>query len=433
MANKLCILSIDALETDDLELLSQLPNFSTILQKGAVVKNIREVYPTLTNVNHVSMITGVTPSKHGIFHNMSPYLPEKHVDWNMVGQNWFWQKSAIQVPTLVDAAKEKGLSTACLSWPTMGGTAPDYNLAEIWPHTRKTLRETYEASCTSNVMELYFDRYLGSFDFRKIYEFDTVLVPIATDIILRAKPDLMLMHIIGLDYCRHKYGNHNPRIGEALKRADDVAGELISTYQKAGIFDQTNFVFLGDHGQMDINQSFSLNIALKEQGLVRMNQDDLVGDFDAYSFSAGFSTLIILKNPSDQACRDRVYQALQNIQEAYPAYLERVYTAEEALIEEQFSGDFSFVVEAKEGICFNNHFDGPLILSAKSPEYNEYRSNHGYHPSKGPKPVLLSFGPDIREGVAIEHAHVLDECPTFAKLIGAQMSGLMGNPLDILR
>ncbi len=433
MQNKMMILSIDALQTADIAFLSTLPNFSGVLKKAAIIKNIQEVYPTLTNVNHASIITGVTADRHGIYHNMLPFVPTKTVNWNTIGQNWFWKHESIKVPTLIDAAKEKGLVTASVTWPCLGGQVPDYNLAEMWPQTESTIRKTYEISCTQNVMNQYFDRYIAPFNFRESMDIDFFSVPIAADIIKNVRPDLLLEHIIWLDHCRHKLGNHHPRIEEALIRIDALFGVLLNAFREAGTLETTNFFIMGDHGQMDIEEVFHLNIALKNYGLVQVDGEGNVLDYEAYSFSAGFSAQIILKNPDDPVLTAKVYDILQRIKENYPAYLERIYTAREAQIEEGLSGSFSFVVEASEGVCFENLFDGPISISTENPSYRGYHSNHGYHPSKGPKPALIAFGPDILEEVIIDGASVLDECPTLAKILGVNLPDMMGKPLDIIK
>jgi predicted AlkP superfamily pyrophosphatase or phosphodiesterase len=433
MTKKTIILSIDALQTEDLKVLADEPVFSGFLKKAAVVENVREVYPTLTNVNHVSIITGVTPDRHGVFHNMTPFVPPRDVRWNLIGQNWFWHKDSIKVPTLVDAAKEKGYVTACVSWPSMGGQTPDYNLAEVWSQTKGTLRETYEAACTQNVLDLYYDRYIGSFDFGRSIDIDSFIVPVAADIIRQFKPDLLLAHVICLDYCRHKSGNNSPLVKNVLKRVDAMVGTLLDACRKAGTYEDTNVFLLGDHGQMDVRESFNMNVALREHGLVTTDGNGNVLDYEAYSFSAGFSAQIILKDPTDPVLEERVYHVLTDIMQEYPYYMERIYTREEALMEESLTGAFSFVVEGAEGICFENAFDGPLILSSLDPDYRSYRSNHGYHPLKGPKPPLIAFGPDIREGAVIRGASILEECPTFAKAMGLEMSGLMCQPLEIFK
>lgn len=433
MKNKTIVLSIDALQTGDLEYLGTLPNFSGILTKAAIVKNVREVYPTLTNVNHTSIITGVTPDKHGIFHNMKPFLPTKDVNWNMVGQNWFWNKESIKVPTLVDAAKENGLSTACVTWPSLGGEVPDFNLAEMWPKTMSTLRETYEVSCTKNVMELYYDKYVGCFDFARSMDIDSFSVPIAIDIIKNFKPDLVLEHIICLDYRRHKSGNNHPLVRDVLERVDGIAGELMDACREAGTYDQTNFVFLGDHGQMDIDEVFNLNVALKNHGLIQVGDDGEVIDYEAYGFSNGFSAYIILKDAADRGLWKRVNSILGDIQREYPDSIERIYTVEEAAREENVAGQFSFVLEGASGVCFENAFEGPVTIDTNDPKYKGYLSNHGYHPTKGPKTTFIAFGSDIKGGTVIDGASILDECPTIAKLMGVEMTGLMGKVLDIFK
>ena len=63
MAKKLIVLSLDALQTGDLDLLFQLPYCSQLAEKCAIVKNVREIYPTLTYPIHTAIVTGVRPEK----------------------------------------------------------------------------------------------------------------------------------------------------------------------------------------------------------------------------------------------------------------------------------------------------------------------------------------------------------------------------------
>ena len=53
MKKKLLLLSIDAMVTEDLEILRTLPAFSEVLERASVVKNIQSIYPTLTHPAHV--------------------------------------------------------------------------------------------------------------------------------------------------------------------------------------------------------------------------------------------------------------------------------------------------------------------------------------------------------------------------------------------
>ena len=58
MAKKLIVLSLDALQTGDLDLLFQLPYCSQLAEKCAIVKNVREIYPTLTYPIHTAIVAG---------------------------------------------------------------------------------------------------------------------------------------------------------------------------------------------------------------------------------------------------------------------------------------------------------------------------------------------------------------------------------------
>lgn len=433
MQNRLMILSVDALQTEDLPVLSTLPNFSKIISNGAVVKNIREVYPTLTNVNHTSIITGVTPDKHGVYHNTIPFMPSNGVNWNFVSKNWFWKKEYIQVPTLIDAAKEKGLKTANISWPCLGGQVPDFNFPEIWPYFEDTIKKSFEVASTKNFMDTYFDQCFSDFTHKSIIDLDNITVPMAADIIKGFNADLILEHIIILDAYRHKLGNNHPKIKDVLQKIDNLLGILITALEDSGTFESTNFIIVGDHGQMNVNAVFHMNIALKNEGLLTTTGNGEIVDYEAYSFSAGLSTHIILKDRNNQELQDKVHNILKKIATDYPEYFERIYTAEEVQKEEGLSGDFSFVIEAKDNICFGNNVDGLLSISSDHPDYNDYKSNHGYHPSKGPKPIFIAAGPDIKAGVVIDGASILDECPTFAKLLDVSMPDLMGKALDIFK
>src|ERR687898_3572032 len=46
-----------------------LPTLRRLAAQGAVAKGMRPVNPTVTWANHTSMVTGVTPAKHGVIFN----------------------------------------------------------------------------------------------------------------------------------------------------------------------------------------------------------------------------------------------------------------------------------------------------------------------------------------------------------------------------
>ena len=67
---KLLILSIDAMFSEDVEKLKKYPRIAPFFERALVSKNMAPIYPALTYPCHVSIVSGNTPSKHGVFHNL---------------------------------------------------------------------------------------------------------------------------------------------------------------------------------------------------------------------------------------------------------------------------------------------------------------------------------------------------------------------------
>lgn len=435
MANKLVVLSFDALQTNDLELLSRLPYFSQILKRAAVVNNIREIYPTLTYPIHTTIVTGVYPDKHGIPHNQKASIDPKDPDWSIMGSDWYWEKENIEVKTLVDAVWEQGGTVATVLWPVTAGDQRGYNVPEIWPVRKsgQNAKEVFEKASSPLAMQDYYDRYIAHYDWSNNEDLIHYGVEIALDILKKHKPDLMLCHVVHLDHIRHLYGDQGREVDDCLKQLDIIAERFIQATREAGTFEETNFVILGDHGQIDIDTVFNLNLALKYMGFIRTDARGKAISFDAYSFSAGFSTQIMLRDPDNQLLKRKVLAALLAIQERYPQYIERIYNKDEAEREEHLSGDFSFVVEGTFGTLFHNSLTDSLIIPFGSPEYKFYRAMHGHHPSKGDKPPFIAFGPDILSGERLMYGDMIDICPTLALLLGVNMPGAQGKPFPILK
>lgn len=436
MNKKLIVLSFDALQTNDLEQLKHQPYFSKILKNAAIVKNIKEVYPTLTYPIHTTMVTGVYPDTHGIFHNQKSSILPKDPDWSLMGSDWYWYKKHIKVPTLMDKAFEDGLSVATVLWPVTAGEKRFTNVPEIWPvrGLNEDVREVYHDASSEDVMTHYFDEYIAQYHWKNNEDMVVYSVDIALDILRNQKPDLLMCHVIHLDHARHVYGVEGKEVEHSLRELDMVAGRFIKAARDAGVLQETNFVILGDHGQINIEKKIFMNKAFQEAGLIQLDKDCNVLDYSAYSFSAGFSTHIILKCPEDKALYQKVYNILLSIKKRYPKYIEGILTKDEALAKERLQGDFSFVVEGTIGTLFANEINSQTIAitdDCLSPE--NYKGMHGHHPDKGNKPVLVAFGPDILSGVVLETGNVIDVCPTLATLCGVTMDKLDGTLMSIIK
>ncbi|HST23663.1 MAG TPA: alkaline phosphatase family protein, partial [Blastocatellia bacterium] len=95
------LLSIDGLKPDYVIEADKhglkIPNLRRLLLEGAHATGVIPAFPTVTYPNHATMVTGVSPSKHGILSN-TPFDP-----YGKNSDGWYWYAEDIKVPTLWDA------------------------------------------------------------------------------------------------------------------------------------------------------------------------------------------------------------------------------------------------------------------------------------------------------------------------------------------
>ena len=51
-------------------------------------------------------------------------------------------------------------------------------------------------------------------------------------------------------------------------------------------------------------------------------------------------------------------------------------------------------------------------------------------PEKGPQPTLIAKGPHIRSGVTVENRNIVDEAPTYARILGVSLPDAQGYPIE---
>src|SRR5262249_15252649 len=121
----LVLLSIDGLRPDYVLEAQRyglkLPELGRLVREGSFATGVAAVLPTVTYPSHTTLVTGVSPLRHGIVAN-GPFDPEGH---NQDG--WYWYAEDIRVPTLWDAAAQRGLKTANVAWPVTVGARITYN------------------------------------------------------------------------------------------------------------------------------------------------------------------------------------------------------------------------------------------------------------------------------------------------------------------
>lgn len=199
----LVIISLDGMRPDRM-LYASMPTVRGLLAKGAYTFWARTTAVSVTLPSHVSMLTGVTPQKHGISWN-SDDLP-------------FLETVYPSKPTVMEMARRAGYSTAMSAGKTKFAT-----LAK--PGTIQFLSLPPKGG-----------------------ESNKFVVEGAEKIILEHKPDLLFIHFPDIDATGHKYGWDSREQLDAIERTDHDLQRVFDALATAGIAEHTTIIISADHG-----------------------------------------------------------------------------------------------------------------------------------------------------------------------------------------
>lgn len=175
-----------------------MPTLDALRAQGAYQPAAQTVLPSVTLVSHASMLSGMSPEKHGIFWNSNdPDLGK------------------VKGPTLFSVAHEAGLSTALVAG-----------------------KPKLEHLVLPDSVDTYI--YAGFTDRQVVNE---ALAVIQTDM-----PALLFIHLPDVDSAGHALGWMS--LGQLLAASltDSFIGEVVSALDTEGYLDQTLLIITADHG-----------------------------------------------------------------------------------------------------------------------------------------------------------------------------------------
>ncbi len=124
------LISIDGLKPDDIASADRhglrVPTLRRLMSEGMYARAVTGVRPTVTYPSHTTLVTGVSPARHGILYN-SPFDP---LHRNQDG--WMWYAEDIRALTLWQSANRAGFASSSVDWPVTVGAPVTYNIAQYW-------------------------------------------------------------------------------------------------------------------------------------------------------------------------------------------------------------------------------------------------------------------------------------------------------------
>ena len=142
--------------------------------------------------------------------------------------------------------------------------------------------------------------------------------------------------------------------------------------------------------------------------------------------------MVYLKDDKDKETHDRVYELLMNLAKEGIYGFDQVFTRAEISQKEHLDGTFAFALETDGYTSFGSSAVRPLVSNFDSADYRYGKATHGHLPDRGLQPVFSAKGPGFKENVTIETANLVDEAPTYAKLLGVELKGADGSVLTEL-
>ncbi|KAH3661995.1 hypothetical protein OGAPHI_006176 [Ogataea philodendri] len=175
--------------------------------------------PTVTFVNHYTLVTGLKPSYHGIVSNRfyDSATNEAFVNTNnsIALQPQWWGGEP-----LWSTAARQGVSSAVHMWP---GSEVDYS-AQLNPMDVDKFNQSEVLSRKVERLMEWIDR------------------PIET------RPELMLSYVPTIDSLGHKYGVSGPELSKGLVYVDNFLESLYWNLEQRNLRDLVNVVIVSDHG-----------------------------------------------------------------------------------------------------------------------------------------------------------------------------------------
>jgi arylsulfatase A-like enzyme len=412
-AEHVILISVDALRPDFyLDERWPAPMMQYMAREGSFAYLARGVTPTNTYPSHTTIVTGALPARHGIHHNR-PFEPD--------GQTGAWKVEAerILVPTLWDAARAAGKTSAGISWPVSVGADIDWNIPEFWSVSGEENGLTGPAAHTAalrsavtpgGMLEEIEAETLGPFPsyyWGRNRPRDAVVARMAGHIIERYRPNLFVIHLTQLDWHQHAYGREHDETRLAVSAVDRAIAELTEAAMRAGTLERTAFIVTGDHGFIDIDTQVAPNVWLVEAGLQEDRADR--GDWRATFHPGGGSAFLMLRDPDDLEAVAEVRRILEDQPEGVRA-LYRIVEADE-LAARGADPASPLALATVPGVTVSGDTRGPAVRAGSG-------GSHGFFPEYPEIHTgFIAWGAGVAPGRRLPLIHLVDVAPFAAALL----------------
>jgi predicted AlkP superfamily pyrophosphatase or phosphodiesterase len=408
----------------------RIPFLRSLVRDGVYADGVTGVWPTVTYPSHTTLLTGVSPSEHGIYNN---------TEFDPLGKlsgAWYWYAQQIRVPTLWQVAHDAGLRTASVGWPvSVGATDVDWLIPEYWrsggpaeslnPSDRYLMAALSRPPTMLAQMEPQLGPYMMGNDTSR--QGDDIKTRYALEILRKQKPAFMTIHLSSLDEVEH---DHGPFSAEAIQDLEAIDAMVSQLAEAARANDSSTVVLVvSDHGFVPITHLVNLYIPFLKAGLIETNHSTTtvtITSWKAQPWLASGMAPVMLRATSDRQTEQQVQLLLQKLA-ADPnngifAILDRDQIKKRGGFPEA-----AFLIILKPGYSTGESFTGDLVERVQGTT-----GSHGFSPEF---PAMRSSF--FMAGLGIAHHRdlgVIDMrqiAPTVAGILNVSMPTAKATPLKV--
>jgi predicted AlkP superfamily pyrophosphatase or phosphodiesterase len=390
--------------------------------------------PTVTWPNHTTLVTGVTPARHGVIGNN--YLDRatgKPI--TLIADPVFDKDQIVKTKTIYDIAHATGLKTAAINWPasrnakSLDWTTPDVHEPALYEKysTPSLLAECAAAGIASPLKELPgIDLQISKDDT------DTRIFNL---ILHNHRPQLALLHLVNVDHTQHLKGPRTPEAYAAIAKADEQV-RAVWDELKRDFPGKATLIVVSDHGFSSIDHAIFPNVILRKAGLIDVKGTRITGGSVQVLPQGGCAMLYLNDKSGSSVWPDR---------DALVAQIQKVFDGVKGIrkvVTPSMLKDYGFpdprldphgpdmLLLADEGWVFGDTAAGELPFNQKP----ERSGSHGHDASlPNLRATFIAAGPSIRPTPRLPHdLPNLDVAPTLANLLHLTMPDVDGKPASAI-
>jgi predicted AlkP superfamily pyrophosphatase or phosphodiesterase len=397
----------------------KVPNLRALMADGVYATGVRGVLPTVTYPSHMTLITGASPDRHGIYSNTT-FDPLRRNDLG-----WYWYAEDARAETLWDAAAAAHLQSASVYWPTSVGAHIDYNLPQIWRKGTDDDLKLQRALATPGLeqeLSATLGRYPGGME-ESVAE-DEIRARFAQRLIQTRHPHFITVYLAGLDSEEHLSGPFSAAANATLERLDVLVGDLRRAAEREAPGRATLCV-VSDHGFAAVAHDVNLFTAFVAAGLISVDAAGKITAWKASPWPGGGVSAIMLADPRDDAVRAQVADLLKRLASDPGNGIDRVLE-HAAIVAGRGYPEAAFLVAFKPGFETGLSLTGDLVTKPTN------LGMHGYLPEQPEmRSAFFMIGPHVPAGRSVGEIDMRQIAPTLARVLRVTLRDAEMEPLAL--